>query len=182
MSLQDTYTSTPTHMFSPTLPKKKILSNPIRCCAGQSLFVALHLPFTLLTLLWVPVWTVRITQHLTRTWFRWDLGLLNWWYWDEILDLIYCTHINCSPLPNCCGWVQSVGGPGRREGRRRVRSGHLFLLLSPCRTEGLAVAVPLCLESQNLACRDTPCPQLQLFPGLPALCLFQVLSSGTASH
>lgn len=54
MHLQDTYTSTLTHMFIPH-PKKKIkkeiLSNPMWYYAGQSLFVPLHLPLTLLILL-----------------------------------------------------------------------------------------------------------------------------------
>lgn len=106
-------------------------------------------------------------QCLTQTWFKWDLELLSWWYWDEILDLIYCAHINYLPLPNGCGQVQLVWGPGRQEGRRRVRSGHLCPLLSPCRTNWLAVSVLLGLKWQHLTCWETPWPQPS--PGLSAL-------------
>ena len=106
-------------------------------------------------------------QCLTQTWFKWDLELLSWWYWDEILDLIYCAHINYLPLPSGCGQVQLVWGPRRQEGRRRVRSGHSCPLLSPCKNNWLAVSMLLGLKWQHLTYWETPCPQPS--PGLSAL-------------
>ena len=62
-------------------------------------------------------------QCLIQTWFKWGLELPSCWYWDGILEHIYCARINHLPLPNGCGQVQLVWGPGRQGGRRRVRSG-----------------------------------------------------------
>lgn len=126
---------------------------------------------------WVPGSTMKITQHLTQSWFRWRAtGLVSWGYLDERLDLIFWAHINCVPLPKGCLWVQLAGGPGRWEGRRRVRPGY-SILLSPCRTKGLAMAV-LLLGLQHVGCQETSLPHLQLPPSAAQL---QGMGGGTAS-
>lgn len=149
----------------PEGPPKKIIFNPTWHHAGQPLTLCSYPLSPSSNALGSSV-DHKNHQCLTQIRFKWDLELRSWWYWDEILDLIYCAHINYLPLPDGCGQAQLVWGLGRQEGRRRVRSGRLCPPLSPCRTNWLAVSVLLGLKWQHLTCWETPCPQPS--PGLSA--------------